>query len=210
MRLGGESVLARIKRFLSRNRKNTNNEINGITFIGSKRPQLEIGQGTYFNGAKIYCWDERMKITVGKYNSFADNLVIIAGGEHDKDWVSTYPFIDRWGIEELYPLKNQRFKGEINIGNDVWIASNVLMVSGVKIGNGAVIGAGAVVTKDVPPYAIVAGNPAQVIRYRFSEVVINKLETIQWWNWEEDVIKERLKEFPEPEKFAEKYYTECK
>ena len=75
------------------------------------------------------------------------------------------------------------YKGDINVGNDVWIGNNVIVMPGVTIGNGAVIGAGAVVTKDVPPYAIVGGNPAKVIKYRFTEKQIEKLLEIKWWNW---------------------------
>ena len=75
------------------------------------------------------------------------------------------------------------------IGNDVWIGSKATVFGGVKVGNGAVIAAGAVVTKDVPPYAIAGGVPAHIIRYRFDEDKINRLEEIAWWNWDDDKIK---------------------
>lgn len=81
-------------------------------------------------------------------------------------------------------------KGNIIIQNDVWIGAKSTIMSGVKISNGSVVGAGSVVTKDVPPYAIVAGNPAKVVKYRFTEEQIEKLLSIAWWNWDEQKIKD--------------------
>lgn len=147
------------------------------------------------NGVKIYCWDKHIEIAVGKYCSFADNITIIAGGEHDKDWVSTYPFIDRWKLIEYQDLKKPRFKGNIIIENDVWISNNVIILSGVTIHNGAVIGAGSLVTKDVPAYSIIGGNPAKNIGYRFDEDIINALENLKWWDWSEEKIRNNIKEF---------------
>jgi serine acetyltransferase len=81
-------------------------------------------------------------------------------------------------------------KGDIVIENDVWIGAKSTIMSGVKISNGAVVGAGSLVSKDVPPYAIVVGNPAKIIKYRFSEEQIQKLLTISWWKWDEQKIKD--------------------
>lgn len=78
----------------------------------------------------------------------------------------------------------------VRIGNDVWIGDNVIIKNGVKIGDGAVVGLGAVVTKDVPPYAVVAGVPAKIIKYRFSDEIISELLELEWWNLEEDVIRQ--------------------
>ena len=80
-------------------------------------------------------------------------------------------------------------KGDIIVGNDVWIGAKATIMSGVKIGDGAIVGATATVTKDVPPYAIVAGNPAKIIKYRFNEKQIESLLKIAWWDWTEDRIK---------------------
>lgn len=88
----------------------------------------------------------------------------------------------------------------MTVGNDVWIGTDVLVVCGnkkLKIGNGAVIGAGSVVTKDVPPFAVVAGNPARVIKYRFSREVIQKLEELKWWDWPASELRKRLEELNE-------------
>jgi serine acetyltransferase len=83
-------------------------------------------------------------------------------------------------------------KGDVLIGNDVWIATESIIMSGVNIGDGAVIGARAVVTKNVPPYTIVAGNPAVVVKQRFDDNTINQLLEIKWWNWDESRIKKAL------------------
>lgn len=90
--------------------------------------------------------------------------------------------------------------GDVTVGNDVWIGTGVLVVCGnkkLKIGNGAVIGAGSVVTKDVPPFAVAAGNPARVIKYRFSQEVIQKLEELKWWDWPASELRKRLEELNE-------------
>lgn len=98
-----------------------------------------------------------------------------------------------WASNNIF----QEFK-EIEIGNDVWIGQRVMIMGGVHVGNGAVIGAGAIVTKDVPPYAIVGGIPAKLIRYRFPENVIQQLEESKWWLLEGSVLKENILLFQEP------------
>jgi acetyltransferase-like isoleucine patch superfamily enzyme len=128
-------------------------------------------------------------LRVGKYCSIAPNVEFILVGDHRTDFVTTYPFSVLF--VEFQNLKGfPRDRGDINIGNDVWIGYGAKILSGTTIGDGAVIGANAVVTKDVPPYAIVVGNPLEIIRYRFTDDVIGKLLKIQWWNWpHEEVLK---------------------
>jgi len=125
---------------------------------------------------------------IGKFCSIAENLQFIARGAHMIDWVTTYPFQAVWGMD--VPLHNLPPHSPITIGNDVWIAANVKIKQGVTIGDGAVLATECFVTKDVPPYAVVGGNPAKIIKYRFTEEQIKDLLEIKWWNWSDDKIKE--------------------
>lgn len=97
-------------------------------------------------------------------------------------------------------------KHSVLIGNDVWIGTHCLIKGDIKIGDGAVIAMGAVVTKDVPPYAVVGGVPAKIIKYRFSEEIIKKLLDIKWWDWPLEVVKERRDDFANIEEFVKKYW----
>lgn len=134
-------------------------------------------------------WDNKTKLKIGKFCSIAEGVTFLLGGEHRIDFTTTYPFnalLKSFNYIEGHP----HTKGDIIVENDVWIGINAKILSNVKIGNGAVIGANALVTKDVPPYAIVAGNPSRIIKYRFDENTIEKLQKIKWWNFkEEELIK---------------------
>lgn len=133
-----------------------------------------VGKKTYgtldvFNASNL---DVFLKI--GSYCSIGNDVMFLLAGEHELKTVSTYPFkVMCWGQD-----KEAGAKGDIIVCDDVWIGVNAIICSGVKIGQGAVIGAGAVVTKDVPPYAIVGGNPAKIIRYRFDGVFIKRLLSV--------------------------------
>jgi virginiamycin A acetyltransferase len=107
---------------------------------------------------------------------------ILSWGEHCTRWVTTYLF--NFIFEEARHITEHPLsKGDVIIGNDVWIGHEVLILSGITVGDGSVIGARSVVTKDVPPYSIVAGNPASIIRLRFDEEIVEKLLKIKWWNY---------------------------
>jgi hypothetical protein len=121
-------------------------------------------------------------LVIGKYCSIGQDAWFFSKADHPLNLVSTYPLRTMiWN--PMGPNKDAVTKGGINIGHDVWIGARANILSGVTIGNGAVVACGAVVTKDVPAYAIVGGNPAQVIRYRFAEDQITSLLEIKWWNW---------------------------
>lgn len=151
---------------------------------------LEIGYGTYGG-----CWNNSglwwQNIKIGNYCSFATGFYA-ATGNHRYHWFSTHPCIANpmYGaiLYDGYPDDGKEHKLEIM--NDVWIGEKVTILPGCsKIGNGAIVGGGSVVTHDVPPYAIVAGNPARVLRYRFDEETIKKLEATEWWNLKLDELK---------------------
>jgi acetyltransferase-like isoleucine patch superfamily enzyme len=141
----------------------------------------KIGQFSYGVPEVLHASDGA-NLSIGKFCSISENVIILLGGEHRIDWVTSFPFTAFF--KEAQKFKElQATKGDVTIGNDVWIGRNVMIISGVKIGDGSVIGAGSVVTKDVPPYAIAAGNPARIVRMRFDEETIKKLLKIEWWNW---------------------------
>ncbi len=198
-------MLKKIFRLFFRRKKRSN--LN-IRYYGEKIPQLDLSETSYANEVKVYCWSDKIKLTIGKYCSLAEDIQFICGGEHDSDWVSTFPFFKRFKQEENYHLNRPRFKGNITIGNDVWIGQRATVLSGVTLPDGCIVAAGAVVVSSPPPYSIVGGVPAKVIRKRFSDEIIEKLQKIRWWDWDEETILQRTTEFMDVEKFCEKYYKE--
>lgn len=150
-------------------------------------------RGTYFDrNVNIITWSNDYHIFLGKYNSIGRDCTFFLHANHRPDWITTSSQL--WGpvtteIANMHMnMGHPSCKGNINIENDVWIGANSTIMSGVKISNGSIIGATATVTKDVPPYAIVAGNPAKIIRYRFNDEQINSLIKIAWWDWDEQKI----------------------
>lgn len=156
--------------------------------LTSDDPRISIGRFTY-GGAGFRLWSAGERVEVGAFCSFAENVLIFGGGEHRVDWVTTHPLRIAFNSPGAGQDGHPHSKGPTRIGNDVWIGHGAMVLSGVTVGDGACIGAGAVVSKDVPPYSIVAGNPARVLRLRFSEEKIARLLQIAWWNWPVDSIK---------------------
>lgn len=151
-------------------------------------------RGTYFDrNVNIISWSDDYHIQLGKYNSIGRDCNFFLHANHRVDWITTSSQL--WGpvtpqiADQHMIMGHPTCKGNIEIENDVWIGAKSTIMSGVKIGNGSVVGSCSVVTKDVPPYAIVVGNPARVVKYRFSELQIEKLLKISWWDWTEDRIK---------------------
>jgi virginiamycin A acetyltransferase len=142
---------------------------------------LRIGRGTYFWGPNIDIHCMLNPVIVGSFCSIARN-VSIQEYNHRMDRCSTYFFSCNVFHEGM--AKDIDSRGPIQIGNDVWIASHVVIGSGVTIGDGAVVGANSVVVRDVPPYAVVAGCPARVLRFRFDESLVERLLKLRWWDWD--------------------------
>jgi acetyltransferase-like isoleucine patch superfamily enzyme len=150
-----------------------------------------VGEFTYgHESIEIMSWGEGSQLIIGKYCSLAHNLRIFLGGNHRSDWVSTYPFghVNQDVLGEYQQPGHPSSNGDVNIGNDVWIGHGALILSGITVGHGAIIGARCVITKDVEPYAIYAGNPAKLIRYRFDAEVREKLLELAWWNWPHEKV----------------------
>lgn len=154
-------------------------------------PQYSIGRWSYDTGLTVHDWKEGTTLSIGNFCSIGREVHIFLGGEHRIDWVTTFPFPRLWPVASAIN-GHPRSKGSVEIGSDVWIGMGATILSGVRVGHGAVIGARAVVTNDVPAYAIVAGNPACIVRYRFSENIIARLQRTAWWEWDEKNIETAL------------------
>lgn len=161
---------------------------------GSRFSSSTIDKGSYI-GRSCYFY----KTNIGKFCSISDHCVC-GLPEHDMTYVSTSSvFCKGKNATKLSygTLPHPEYQ-VTTIGNDVWIGANVSIRAGVTVGDGAVIGMGAVVTKDIPPYAIVAGVPAKVIRYRFDEETVAKLQELQWWNWSDEKLAAYGDSFDDP------------
>lgn len=157
-------------------RNNLRKEYEGIA-----NKNVIIGDFTY-GKPNILSWDEGTSLEIGKFCSIDEGVTILLGGEHQIYWMTTYPFnclLKSFSSIDGHPTT----KGDILIGNDVWIMGGSKIISGVTIGNGVIVRANSVVTEDVPDYAIVEGNPAKIVDYRFDPITISKLQKMKWWNW---------------------------
>lgn len=165
-----------------------------------KNPNIIVGDYTYYDDFEdVYNFEKNVKyhfdfigdkLIIGKFCMIASDVkFIMNGGNHLSDALTSYPFgIFGNGWEKAMEGKSYPNKGNINIGNDVWIGYNATIFAGVTIGDGAIIATNATVVKDVAPYSIVGGNPAIEIKKRFSEQTITKLLALEWWNWDIEKI----------------------
>ncbi|MDE5583941.1 MAG: CatB-related O-acetyltransferase [Ruminococcus sp.] len=155
-----------------------------------KNPNIIVGDFTYFSDVDFekhvthHYGFNGDRLIIGKFCQIASGInFVMNGANHQMNAVSTYPFYIMEGWEqEVPPLSEMPIKGDTIIGNDVWIGQNVTILAGVHIGDGAIIGMNSVVGSDIPPYTIVAGNPARTIRKRFDDELINLMLEFRWWN----------------------------
>lgn len=167
-----------------------------------KSPQIIVGDYTYYDDVEdtanfeknvLYLFEfMNDRLIIGKFCQIATGVrFIMNGANHAMDGISTYPFKvfgKSWGEIPM----NVVSKGDTVIGNDVWIGNNVTIMQGITIGDGAIIGTNSLVTKNVEPYTIVGGNPAKLIRKRFSDKDIDALVKLAWWDWPIEKITENL------------------
>lgn len=165
-----------------------------------KNPQITIGDYTYYDDFEdVHNFEKNVKylfdfvgdqLVIGKFCMIASDVTFIMNGaNHLSEAISSYPFaVFGKGWEHAMEGKSYPSKGDTLVGNDVWIGYKATIMPGVKIGNGAIIASNATVTKDVPPYTIVGGNPAKLIRQRFPDATIERLQELSWWDWPIDQI----------------------
>ena len=169
-----------------------------------KSPNILVGDYTYYDdfenvgnfekNVKYHFDFTGDKLIIGKFCMIASGVkFIMNGANHLTDSLSTYPFaIFGKGWENAMDGKSYPIKGDIVIGNDVWIGHNATIMAGVKIGDGAIIATNSTVVKDVEPYAIVGGNPASEIKKRFQKSIIEKLLELKWWDWDIEKITQNI------------------
>lgn len=155
-----------------------------------RRWNFSIGAYSY-GRPKVRFPESGRRLAIGRYCSIADKVEILLGGDHRLDWISTYPFA---AMQGLWPAADapddfHAARGDVIIGHDVWLGSGCMVLAGVVIGDGAVVAARAVVTRDVPAYAIVAGNPARVVRHRFDAATVAALIEVAWWDLPPEAVR---------------------
>lgn len=174
-----------------------------------KNPRILVGEYTMYNdfvndpaefeqNNVLYHYPiNHDSLVIGKFCSIACGArFIFNSANHTMKSLSTYPFplfFEEWGLDVRNVTDSWDNKGDIIVGNDVWIGYEAVIMSGVTIGDGAIIGTRAVVTKDVPPYTVVGGIPAKFIRKRFTDEVISSLLELKWWDWPKDRIAQNIK-----------------
>ena len=172
---------------------------------------MKVGKYTYGHTGDTHEPLRGGNVFIGNFCSLGPGLKIYTGkGGHRTEFVSTYPF--GFIYEKEFPNDPRKLlleeQGHVYLGNDIWTGANVTIMPKVIIGDGAVIANNSHVIRDVEPYALVGGNPAKLIKYRFDCETIRKLKKIKWWNWDDEKIKQNISLISSPniDKFVEKFY----
>ena len=152
---------------------------------------ITYGKWTYVTGGLNVQFADDANLIIGDFCSIGQDVNVFLGGNHRGDWLSTFPFPAMFPGSPNVPGYNAS-KGDVVIGNDVWICHGATILSGVTIADGAIVGAFSVVSNDVAPYSVVCGNPAEHKKYRFNFDTIAKLLKMKWWHWSEDKIRDAI------------------
>lgn len=176
-------------------------EIDKTASIGMASNCIRVKMGRY---SYMGFYNSVSDTKIGSFCSIASHCAV-GGGKHPKNAVSTSPvfYAGRNSLGKNFSNISEEENQGVEIGNDVWIGEAVFINDGIKVGTGAVIGAHSVVTKDVPPYAIVAGAPARILRYRFDEDTIQRLLDSKWWEWPEEELSKLGDRFDDPKRLLE-------
>lgn len=151
-----------------------------------------MGRNSYHRPRVEWHVGDTGRVRVGAFCSIHHTVRVFTGGEHRPGWVTTFALRERLQLPGAFESGLPYSRGDVVIGNDVYIGFEAMVMSGVTIGDGAVIGARTVVTRDVPPYAIVAGSPARLVRYRFEEPEREALLRIRWWCWTDEKVADNV------------------
>jgi acetyltransferase-like isoleucine patch superfamily enzyme len=149
---------------------------------------VTVGRETYGVPHILRFRNDATRLEIGSFTSIGPGVTFILGGNHPLDRLTVFPFRERLGLQGAGTDGYPQSRGDISVGSDVWIAAGVTVVSGVRIGHGAVVAAGAVVTREVRPYAIAAGVPAREIGRRFNDGDAERLLSLAWWRWPDEVL----------------------
>lgn len=160
---------------------------------------LTVGRHTYgLPEVEVYKGSES-RVIIHSFCSISPRVLFIVGGIHRKEWVSLFPFRALWKMPGAYSDGMPTTKGDIVVGCDVWLGTEAMILSGVTVGHGSVVCARSVVTRNVPPFAIVAGVPARVIGYRFDEPTRARLLQVAWWDWSDNKIRMAVSSLSSPD-----------
>jgi acetyltransferase-like isoleucine patch superfamily enzyme len=155
-------------------------------------PRVAVGAHTWYEGPiRLGLWSEDDRIEIGRFSWIAREAMIFGGGNHASKTASAFDFSHLFGPEGLVPREHTRSR-PTRIGNDVWIGWGATILPGAQLGDGAMVGARAVVAGTVPPYTVVAGNPARPLRLRFRDDTVRRLLQCRWWDWDLDCVRRAL------------------